>query len=207
MRFIRRAGAPGRLGVLPASFNPPTVAHVALIEAAASHVDEVLCVLPREFPHKPYFGASLEQRLEMMNAIRPQSPPVSIAVSDGGLFIEIARECTDAYGPETELLFIAGRDAAERIINWDYGEPNAIDRMLEHFGLLVASRGGPFTPPPHLADRIFPLATPPEIDPVSSSEVRERVASGKLWERLVPASITEMVRKIYGPQMNADERG
>jgi nicotinate-nucleotide adenylyltransferase len=198
MRFIRRAGAPGRLGVLPASFNPPTVAHLALIQAAASHVDEVLCVLPRQFPHKPYFGASLEERLEMLNAVRPPSPPVSIGVSDGGLFIEIARECRDAYGPETALLFIAGRDAAERIVNWDYGEPDAINRMLEHFGLLVASRGGPYTPPPQLADRIFPLAVPPEIDPVSSSQVRTLVASGGPWERLVPPAIATMVQRIYG---------
>ena len=198
MRIVRRAGGPARLGVLPASFNPPTIAHVALIQAASAYVDEVLCVLPREFPHKLYSGATLEERLKMLNAIERPVAPFSIAVSEGGLFIEIARECHDAYGPDTELLFICGRDAAERIISWDYGEPHAVDQMLQRFGLLVASRGGPYSPPPHLADRILPLAAPPDIETVSSSEVRERMARGEAWEHLVPGEVAGLVRGIYG---------
>ena len=198
MRIVRRPGSPARLGVLPASFNPPTIAHVALIQAAAAHVDEVLCVLPREFPHKLYSGATLEQRLAMLKAIETATAPFSIAVSEGGLFIEIARECNDAYGPETELLFICGRDAAERIISWDYGEPHAVDQMLQRFGLLVASRGGPYSPPPHLGDRIFPLAMAPGVESVSSSEVRERIARGEPWEHLVPGAIVGIVQGTYG---------
>ena len=197
MRIVRRAGSPARLGVLPASFNPPTIAHVALINAAAAHVDEVLCVLPREFPHKLYSGATLEQRLQMLRAIETAAMPFSIAVSEGGLFIEIGRECHDAYGPDTELLFICGRDAAERIISWNYGEPHAVDQMLQRFGLLVASRGGPYAPPPQLAARIFPLAVAADIESVSSSEVRERIARGEPWEHLVPRAVAGIVREIY----------
>jgi hypothetical protein len=39
-----------------------------------------------------------------------------------------------------QLLFICGRDAAERIVAWDYGEPDAFRRMLDQFELLVAAR-------------------------------------------------------------------
>ena len=116
MQFFRRAkGAPNRLGILPGTFNPVTVAHLALAQAALSAVDEVVFVLPRIFPHKSYSGASFEQRIQMLQtALHPQAP-LSIASSEGGLFVEIAAECRAAYPAGTRLTFLCGRDAAERI--------------------------------------------------------------------------------------------
>jgi len=67
MEFLRRPiGRPSRLGVFPGSFNPPTVAHLALARAALRHVDEVVFVLPRVFPHKNYRGATFHQRLDLL---------------------------------------------------------------------------------------------------------------------------------------------
>ena len=61
IEFVQRAsGIPRRLGILPGTFNPPTLAHIALARAALAQVDEVLFVLPREFPHKPYQGATFD---------------------------------------------------------------------------------------------------------------------------------------------------
>src|ERR1700704_422903 len=60
--FRRAAGQPARLGILPAAFNPPTRAHLALAQSALATVDEVLFVLPRAFPHKPYEDATFDQR-------------------------------------------------------------------------------------------------------------------------------------------------
>ena len=48
------------------------------ITAALGHVDEVVFVIPRAFPHKPFEGASLEQRLEMLNIITAREPPSTI---------------------------------------------------------------------------------------------------------------------------------
>jgi nicotinate-nucleotide adenylyltransferase len=198
VRFIRRAdAAPNRLGILAGSFNPPTRAHLSLIEAAADHVDEVLCVVPQVFPHKIYHGATLDERLRMLESLRPAGVPLSVAVSEGGLFIDIARECRDAYGRAPHLLFLCGRDAAERIVEWDYGTPGAIARMMEEFGLLVAARLGEYAPPPHLAHRIHRLLVPREVEPISSTEVRDRIRRGEPWEHLVPASIVELAGRIY----------
>lgn len=198
VRFIYRAeGSPARLGILAGSFNPPTRAHLALLEAAAAgEVDEVLCVIPRVFPHKIYHGASLDDRLAMLEAARPAAP-CSIAVSEGGLFTDIARECRDAYAGAPDLLFLCGRDAAERIVYWDYGDASAIDRMFEHFSLLVAARQGRFEPPVHLAHRVRNLEVPGDLDEISSTEVRERIRNGEPWEHLVPAGIVDHVRRIY----------
>jgi nicotinate (nicotinamide) nucleotide adenylyltransferase len=196
--FRRAAGEPRTLGVLPAGFNPPTRAHLALAEAALGVVDEVLFVLPREFPHKSYEDTTFTERMEMLLAATGGEPRYSVASSEGGLFLEIAAECREAHGENTALAFICGRDAAERIINWDYGRPDAVQHMLQEFEMLVAPRAGDFQPPGELQARIQPLAVDGGISAISATEVRERVRQGRPWEAMVPAEIVSMVRKIYG---------
>ncbi len=202
MRFFRRVGAvpggdPLRVGVLAGSFNPPTVAHFHLLEAAVAHVDELVCVVPRVLPHKIYHGASLEQRVEMLTApgLRPD---YSVAVSEGGLIAEIAGECRAEYGETARLLFLCGRDAAERIVEWDYGEAGAIERLMERFELLVARRGGEYVPPASLKHRIHPLAVRADFEEVSSSRLRERIARGARWRHLAPEALHLLAEKIYG---------
>ncbi len=196
MVLIRRAKAGARrLGILAGGFNPPTRAHVALADAALPRVDEVLFVVPRAFPHKDFHGATLEQRLEMLQRLASPEPRFSLGIAEGGLFVEIAREAREHYG-EAELLFLCGRDAAERIVGWDYGEPSAFSAMLQEFGLLVAQRGGGYVPPFEFASRIETLDVE-GLDEISSTEVRERVALGKEWRGLVPEAIVGMVEKVY----------
>jgi nicotinate-nucleotide adenylyltransferase len=194
--FARSTAKPERLGILAGSFNPPTLAHRELIYAAAPHVDEVLCVLPRVFPHKEYFGATLGQRLQML-AKGDLFLPSSIAISERGLFIEIARECRDHYSPSTKLSFICGTDAAVRILEWDYGRPGVVEEMLSEFELLVAARGRAFAPPPRYKDRIKPLPLRDNMHHISSTEVRQRIRAGQPWEHLVPSEIIQEVREIY----------
>ncbi len=198
MRFVSRADAvPNRLGILAGSFNPPTRAHVSLIEAAASHVDEVLCVVPQVFPHKIYHGATLDERLQMLELSLASKVAVSIAVSEGGLFTEIACECRTIYAGNPHLLFLCGSDAAERTIEWDYGTPGAIARILQDFSLLVAARHNEYEPPAHLAHHIQRLMVPAEVAEISSTEVRDRLRRGEPWEDLVPPAVVDMIARIY----------
>jgi nicotinate-nucleotide adenylyltransferase len=199
MRFFRRASiAPKRLGILPGTFNPVTVAHVSLAHAALTHVDEVVFVLPRVFPHKDYSGASFEERVAMLDAA-VDGPSFSIAEAAGGLFIEIARECRATYGETTRLSLLCGRDAAERIVGWDYGRPEAIAEMFREFDLLVAARNGEYDPPPEFAAAIRCLDAA-AMDSVSATDVRERAAHGDVWEHLVPEGARDLARRIYTPQ-------
>ena len=198
MDFFRRATAtPRRLAVLGGTFNPPTRAHLALARAALAFVDEVLFVLPRAFPHKAYTGASFEDRVRMLAAAVEDEARFSIASSDGGLFIDIAGQCRQAYGPDVEVLILCGRDAAERAVNWDYGHPDAFRDQLREYGLLVAPRGGSYQPPAEFEDRIQGLAAVEGCDEVSATDVRQRIRRGETWEHLVPRPIVEMVREIY----------
>jgi nicotinic acid mononucleotide adenylyltransferase len=169
---------------------------LGLAAASRAHVDEILCVAPRAFPHKEYFGATLEQRIEMLGSL-DLTMPRSIATTEQGLFVDIARECQAEFGAGTRLYFLCGRDAAERVLTWDYGRAGVVEEMLNQFELLVASRSGDFVPPSEFQHRIHPLRMTPGNDQVSSTEVRERIARGERWEHLVPQSIVERVREIY----------
>jgi nicotinate (nicotinamide) nucleotide adenylyltransferase len=192
-----------RLGILPGSFNPPTLAHLALAEGALScreaALDEVLLVLPRAFPHKSYDGAGFTQRAQMLHAMLGGRTRLAAAATDGGLFVEIARECRAAYRGHVQLDFICGRDAAERMVGWNYGNPNFISEILGSFGLLVASRDGHYEPPPHLTRHIRALPLAADLSQVSASDVRRRIRDGIAWEHLVPAAVVPLAREIYRP--------
>jgi len=190
-----------RLGILSAAFNPPTLAHLEMARSAAP-LDEVLFLLPRAFPHKPYTGAGFEDRLDMLSAALADQPQFSIGSTDGGLFIEIARECRPVYGPAADFFFLCGRDAAERIVNWDYSGDIPFGEQLREFQMLVAPRSGPYLPPPALADRIHRLDLPRGLEACSSSAVRDSIAQGRDWRHLVPVPVAELIhrRHLYDPR-------
>ena len=197
MEFFQRAARePKRLGILPGTFNPVTVAHMALARAALRHVDEVVFVLPRAFPHKAYSGASFADRVEMLTAAASGDEAFSIAAAEGGLFVDIARECREAYREGVRLSFLCGRDAAERIAGWDYGRPGAFPEMLREFDLLVAGRDGSYAAPDELASAVQPLEVE-GAEGISATEVRDRIVRGMPWEHLVPAATIEHARRIY----------
>ena len=198
LEFLHRGAAhPSRVGIFPGAWNPPTVAHVEIARAAHQYADEVVWVLPRAFPHKGFEGAGFTDRCRMLGKLAANSAGSSVAVSDGGLYVEIAAEARQFFGPETEILLLCGRDAAERMATWDYGAPGVFDDMLRRFRLLVASRRGEYGPAGHPSDRIIKLSMDADWDEVSSSEIRRRIAAGEDWRPLVPSEITAMVESLY----------
>jgi nicotinate (nicotinamide) nucleotide adenylyltransferase len=197
MEFVRGGPRGTRPGILAGAFNPPTIAHLALIDAAQPYINQVICVLPREFPHKSYHGATLAERLEMLDRIAAERQ-IDVAVAERGLFIDIAWETRAAFARPVDIAFICGSDAAERILTWDYGHPGAIEEMLEEFRLLVADRDTVFQPRPDLARRVEALAIPAGVGSMSSTDVRRRIAAGEPWHEFVPPQIHDLVTSIYG---------
>ncbi|MBC7925089.1 MAG: nicotinate-nicotinamide nucleotide adenylyltransferase [Bryobacteraceae bacterium] len=184
---------PARLGILAGTFNPPTRAHIALAEAALARVDHVLLVIPGQLPHKTWEGASLPQRVDMLRQVAGER--VSAAVSEGGLYIDMVREARSLY-PDADIYVVCGRDAAERIATWDYGEADAFEGMLSEFRMLVAARRGTWQFPAHLAHAVEHLDAGC-WDDYSSTAVRDALAAGQAWRELVPASLHEVVEEIY----------
>ena len=124
--------------------------------------------------------------------------PFSIASSEQGLFLDIARECRVHYPETADLCFLCGADAAERILTWDYGRPGVVDEMLWEFSLLVAPRAHcQYVPPARFEGRIRSLPLGEPFQTVSSTEVRERIHNGIAWEHLVPEAVRRLVSEIY----------
>lgn len=55
-------------------------------------MDEVILVMPRRFPHKEYEQVSLDERVELVRRAAAGEPNLSVSITEGGLFLEIARE-------------------------------------------------------------------------------------------------------------------
>ena len=195
MEFFRRAaGQTSRLGIFPGTFNPVTVAHLALAEAALPWWTKSSSFCPGSSPtsHTPAHLSSSGSRCSIWPS--RQGPRFSIAACEGGLFVEIAAECREAYGADVRLSFLCGRDAAERIANWDYGRPGAFLEMLRQFDFLVAARSGEYCPPERLPSSFARLELNGAFDHVSASEVRTRIGRGEPWEHLVPPAVRRQCR-------------
>ncbi len=194
MEFFRRAaGLPQSLALFSGAFNPPTLAHVELARLALGVVDEVLFVLPRVFPHKGWEGAGLDLRLRWLEAALRDRPGCSIAATERGLFLEIAQAARAAYGADVRLSVLVGRDAAERIVDWDYGGLPSFPQQLEEFDLLVASRGGDYDAPAAIRSKVRLLALDPQFQEISSTEIRRRIQSGEPWRHLVPPACVPLI--------------
>ena len=179
--LFRPPGDPARVVALwPGAWNPPTVAHLEIARAAGKLADEVVWVLPRRFPHKDFETASLEARAKMLDLIvrsegnAGSGAGFSAALSDEGLYVDIAAEARRFFGSSVEVALVCGRDAAERIAAWDYGAPGVFDAMLDQHRLLVAARAGDYRPPRRHRKRILRLPVDLPLDHISSSEIRRR---------------------------------
>jgi len=186
------------VALLPGSFNPPTIAHLGLAQAALTRVATVVFTLPRTFPHKRFDGVDHAGRLALLQALTTSEPRFAVALSDGGLFVEIARELRQLHPSTGEVHLLCGRDAAERVLNWNYPETLPFSSQLEEYRLLVAARQGEFDPPPEIECRTERLITESNWDDISATDIRQSIQCGGAWRHLVPEQIHGHVAKLYG---------
>lgn len=186
-----------RLALLPGSFHPITNAHLELARAALQFADHVWFVLPRSFPHKAYDQVTLRDRLELIQGAI-DDPRIAAVISEGGLFIEMVRECRRRFPTIEQIYVVCGRDAAERIVSWVYDGIEPIEEQLEEYELLVAARNGEFRPPDFIAHRIHIMRMAKSYDQISATALREMIRQGSGWEEFTPARIHDRVRELYG---------
>ena len=186
-----------RLALLPGSFHPITKAHLALARAALAFADQLWFVLPRSFPHKSYDQVSLRDRVDLIRAAI-DDPRMAAVISEGGLFIEMVRECRRRFPTLGQISVVCGRDAAERIIAWDYDGVAPIEEQLREYNLLVAARNGDLDPPPHLAPHIHTLRLAEDYNNISATALREKIRQCADWKDHTPAAIHDRVLSLYG---------
>ncbi|WP_322797747.1 nicotinate-nicotinamide nucleotide adenylyltransferase [Thermoflexus sp.] len=205
-RWVHRA-RPGaqRIGVLSASFNPPTRAHIALMETAQEsfRLEESVLLLAITHVEKPLTGFRLRERLEMLRAIAQGRPGWSVALCNRARFFEKARALREAVGERPELFFIIGGDTIVRLFDPRYYPDIPMESALEQFfqiaRLLVAPRL-PWDRPSLEAflqdpsretyrERIDFLSLDPALTELSSSQVRQRLARGEPVDAWIPPEI------------------
>jgi nicotinate-nucleotide adenylyltransferase len=170
------------IGLLGGAFDPPHIGHVALADAAVRQLglDCLVVVVVAEPGHK-VVHSSAETRLELARAAFPGR---EIELDRHARTVDMLRE-----GRWHDPVFLIGADEFADFAHWK--EP---DVVLELARLGVASRPG--YPQERLEDVLAGLAHPErvlffEIEPlpVSSREIRERVARGEPIDGLVPPAV------------------
>jgi len=198
----------GVLGVLPASFNPPTAAHEALVSEAGAAVafDEILLVQDQQAMDKEFHGAALEDRLLMLLALFGADKRISLGIATRGLFLDKVKALKGIYPKNTQTYFIVGYDTIVRVLDPAYytDRKESLRALFSQARFLVANRGSCgeqdlirlFT---HKANRpfaaqVFSLTLSAEQAGISSSEVRQRLAEGRSVRGLVPLKLEEFLR-------------
>lgn len=186
-------------GLLGGAFDPPHLGHVALAKAAIAHFELArLVVVPvGNAPHKQLVLPA-ETRFRLAHAAFRDMPRV--------VFSRIDMERNGpAYTVETvkyaekewsDVVFLIGADQFLSFLDWK--DP---DEILEHARLGVASRPGASEKKVKAVlkklqrpDRVE-LFTIPEL-PISSTEIRRRVAAEEPYESMVPAAVADVIDEL-----------
>ncbi len=212
--LIRKAprgisGRRGRLGIFAASFNPLTMAHLTLIREARKRFDlaEVLVLLDIKAMDKKIVGASLEDRLKMLNVLFRRDPKISIGLSNRGRFVEKLLPLRTLFPPPISFVFIVGFDTILRVMDKRYykARKKALGYLFEATQFLVANRGGQDAQSfealfenvvnRRYRDGVSFITLPEGFSSLSSSLIRRKIAEGHPVEGLVPAPILRYIQK------------
>lgn len=197
-----------RLGVMGGTFDPIHVGHlVAASEALyAFELDRVVFV-PTGQPWQKSSYSDAEDRFMMtsLGAATHRCFAVSRIELDrkGPTYTtDTMRTLKEFHGPDTELFFILGADAALRFGTWRH-----VEGLADHTELIAVTRPG-FALGQIETDETWPLIhlmEMPDID-VSATDIRARVRAGRPIDYLVPSSVVSYIhdRGLYvGPAEGA----
>jgi len=135
--------APRRVGCYPGSFNPPTIAHLAIAEAAhrqceLERLDLVVSrvALGKAAPAGPRF----EDRIAVLDAIACDRPWLGVRVTDAQLLVDIA----DGYD-----VLVLGADKWAQVVDpaWYEGSTAARDDALARLPEVVVAPRPPWPVP------------------------------------------------------------
>lgn len=147
--------------MLPAAFNPPTLAHLHLLDLAAREpgVQLAAALLSTRNVDKDVHGATLAQRLEMLLALDAAQPFAVVATNQARL-VDQSRALVSSF-PGTECDFVVGYDTLVRLFDQRYYTDMATELapFFERHRLIATNRA------PHPLDEVrhfvenHPLAT------------------------------------------------
>ena len=189
---------PRRVGIMGGTFDPIHHGHLVAASEVADRfsLDEVVFV-PTGRPWQKDEGVSSAEDRYLMTVIATASNP-RFGVSrvdidrDGPTYtVDTLREFRAAYGAETQLFFITGADALQRILSW-----KDADQIFDLAHLVGVTRPGFELTDDHLPDDTVSLIEVPAMA-ISSTACRERVAAGHPVWYLVPDGVVQYIAKRH----------
>jgi nicotinamide-nucleotide adenylyltransferase len=145
VRLDDPAALTGRVVVLPSAFNPPTWAHVRLLERAAARggANQGLALLTTRNVDKGLYGASLPHRVGMLLAATAAEADFAVGAANQARILDQASALRAAF-PAAQFDFVVGFDTLERLFAPRYYSD--MEAELEPFfarhRVLAANRAG-----------------------------------------------------------------
>jgi nicotinate-nucleotide adenylyltransferase len=208
-----------KIGIYGGTFNPPHLGHLTAAAAviATLKLDKLLLIPASIPPHKdlPADSATAEQRLEMTRMAGEQ---LGLGSKVETLDMEVRRAGKSftsdtlaelkAQFPEDELWLLMGTDMFLSFETWHEPEKIASLAGIAAFGRTKADMEPQFSAQRDKLYRLYPDAriftlTVPGVIDISSTERRERLASGTGENLLPPAVYGYILRnRLYGTDVN-----
>jgi len=194
------------VAIFGGTFDPVHNAHVEVARAARKEyfLDRILFVLASEPPHKTgRFVADYEHRYEMVRIACQEHPAfepsrLEAPGRDRGrnYSIQTIRRVADRLTTHDRLFFLIGADAFSEIATWYHWRT-----LIREIEFIVVNRPG------YVVDE---AAVPPGVrvhllrsvnNPISSSEIRRRLASSQSVRGLMPPLVARYItkNKLYRP--------
>lgn len=170
---MSRPSAPATTGCYPGTFDPPTVAHLAVAEAAVEQcgLDRLDVVISHDAIGKPAPSLSVAERVERLGRLFADEPRVSVRTTERRLLVDIARDYD---------VLVLGADKWLQVLDAAfYSDPRARDEAVASLPLVACAPRAGFDMPDPVAGRLVALHVDEEFHPVSSSSVR---AGAERWE-------------------------
>ena len=199
---------PASIGLLAGSFDPITVAHAAMANAAAEQVELVVLVYSvRTLPKEPGALPPLlpeEDRVAALERFCQGRRGLAVGVCSHGLLADQADAAADRF-PGSRIFLVIGSDKLLQLLDpsWYEDPQTTLDRLFVRAEVLFAMRAGDeeavaetLRRPENLArrERIARLDVPSAVTAISSRRVRDLLRRGEDVEGLVP----EEVRPLLG---------
>jgi nicotinate-nucleotide adenylyltransferase len=179
------------------AFNPPTVAHQAILQACINHAETIsadVWVMPSGNRSDKTIEVSRAKRLQMIQALAQDvvAGSVEIKIETSELdrieqteTFDTVMDMNDTY-PDRHFIWVFGSDSVATMQDWQNGQ-----WMFDNLSMLVIERPG--TTIQKLGR--YAMVLPVNTTEISSTIVRDRLAAHESIKDLVTPSVLEVLAK------------